>query len=166
MPSQLLPEVFALIGINVFLALSLLAFLLRNRFPRVLLFVYQIAAVIGLGFLVISKVCLAYSEEYVRLWCSFTYLIVALTNVVALNSYVAVAKRLWTIAGVWSGAVTFPSILISAFFVSEYSSTQGGVFLSGSQTGFLVLGLAVGVGLTLSHSLKRAKLLQGEEEVK
>ena len=159
---QLAPELFALIGINLFLVLSLLTYLFKSRFPKMLPYVYQIAAIVGLGILVISKGYLAYGGEYARLWCSFTYLTVALTNVVALSFYVAAVKRLWTIAVVWSGAVTFPSILVSAFFVSQYSSIQGGVFLPASQIGLLVLGLAVGMGLTVSLSLKRAKLLRRE----
>ena len=164
---QLLPELFALIGINVFLVLSLLTYLLKSRFPKILPYVCNIAAIVGLGYLVIDKLLyVAYGEEYTRLWCSFAYLVVALTNVVAVNFYVAAVKRSWTIAGAWLGAVTLPSILISAFFISEYSLMQGGVFLPASQVGLLVLGSTLGMELIASLSLNRAKLLQRGKEVK
>jgi len=44
--TQLLPEVFTLIGINLFLVLSLVIFLLDNSFPKVMSYVYQVVALL------------------------------------------------------------------------------------------------------------------------
>src|SRR3989304_3390331 len=102
--TQLPPEVFTLIGINLFLVLSLLTYLLGNRFPKALPCVYQVAALFGLGYLVVSKTFSVQVEESTRFWYSFAYLTTALTSVVAANFYVAAEKRLWIIAKAWFGA--------------------------------------------------------------
>ncbi|MGB9134581.1 MAG: hypothetical protein WCC63_03205, partial [Candidatus Bathyarchaeia archaeon] len=146
--TQLPPEVFTLIGINLFLVLSLLTHLLGNRFPKALPYIYQVAALFGLGYLVVSKAFLVQVEESTRFWYSFAYLTTALTNVVAANFYVAAAKRLWTIAKAWFGAFSFPSILATIFFVFQYDSMQGSIFSLTPQISLVVLAFAVGIGLT------------------
>ncbi len=120
---QILPEFFALLGVDLFLLLSLLTCLLEERFPKALPYVFQAAAVIGFGHLLISKEFIVLFGEYMRFWYSFFYLIVALINIVAINVYIATAKGMWTLAKAWAGTVTFPMIVISVFFVSNYGFT-------------------------------------------
>lgn len=126
MSSPLLPEFFALLGIDVFLAISLLTCLLDKHFPQAIPYVYQIAALAGFGHLLISKEFIVLFGEYMRFWYCFIYLIVALANIVAVNIYLAVPKnssrKLRTLAKVFFGTVTFPTILTCLFFVSSYSN--------------------------------------------
>jgi len=118
------PEFFALLGIDLFLLLSLLTCLLDERFPKTIPYMYQLAAIYGFGHLLISRNFLDMFGEYTRFWYSFLYLVIALANIVAVNIYFAVLKRQNTISKIWSGAITFPSILVAVYFVMQYSSMQ------------------------------------------
>jgi len=120
--SPLLPEFFALLGIDVFLAISLLTCLLDRHFPPAIPYIYQIAALVGFGHLLVSKGFMSAFGIETRFWYCLVYLGVAVANVIAINVYVAVLKKLPILAGVFSGAVTFPTILVSVFFVSAYAN--------------------------------------------
>jgi hypothetical protein len=123
-PAQIQPELFALAGVFIFLALSLLTYFGEDRFPRKLPYIYQIAAAFGLLFLVVSRFILPELEESARLWYCYGYLVAVLANTVGTNIYLAVPKRQYKISKKWSAAVTFPSVLISSFFVAQYGLTQ------------------------------------------
>jgi hypothetical protein len=145
----ILPEFFALLSIDVFLLLSLLTCLLEDRFPRALPYIYQIGALVGFGHLLVSRDFLLIFGEYMRFWYNFFYLLVALGNIVAINLYLAVNQKMWTLAKAWSGAVTFPLTIIAVFFVSNYSYLQGAEF----PTLLLQLGLVVStivMGISIS----------------
>ncbi len=150
MPSTILPEFFALLAIDLFLLLSLLACLLEERFPKAIPYIYQIAALIGFGHLLVSRDFLTVFGDYMRFWYNFFYLMVALANVVAINVHFAVIKKMWTLAKVWSGAVTFPTIFISIFFVSNYSYIAGSTFpLLLLQIGLVVALVVMGVSVSI-----------------
>jgi len=121
MPSPLQPEFFALLGVDLFLAISLLTCLLDRHFPWQLPYLYQLAALAGFGQLLVSKEFLALFGEYMRFWYSFLYLIVALANIVAVNAYLGIMKKLLSHAKVFMFAVTFPALTVAAFFVSNYA---------------------------------------------
>jgi len=147
---MILPEFFALLSIDVFLLLSLLTCLLEDRFPKAVPYIYQIAALIGFGHLLVSREFLALFGEYMRFWYNFVYLLVALGNIVAINLYLAVEKKLWDLAKAWSGAVTFPITLISVFFVSNYSYLQGAEFPTLIlQVGLVISAIVMGVSISL-----------------
>jgi len=150
MPSSILPEFFALLAIDLFLLLSLLTCLLEERFPKAIPYIYQIAALIGFGHLLVSRDFLTVFGQYMRFWYNFFYLMVALANVVAINVYFAVIKKMWTLAKVWSGAVTFPTIFISIFFVSNYSYVAGSEFpLLLLQIGLVIALVVMGVSVSI-----------------
>lgn len=73
---------------GIFLLLSLLTCLLEDRFPKAVPYVYQIAAIMGFGHLVVSRMFLTVFD-YMRFWYNLFYLAVALVNVVAVNLYLA-----------------------------------------------------------------------------
>jgi hypothetical protein len=148
--SQMLPEFFALLGIDVFLMLSLLSCLLDDRVPKALPYIFQIAALVGYGHLLISKEFFVIFGEYMRFWYCFIYLLVALSNIVAVNIYFGVAKELWTLAKLWSGAVTFPTVLICMYFVSNYTFVQEATLpLLTLQIGLVVSTVVMGVSICL-----------------
>ncbi|MDH5782729.1 MAG: hypothetical protein OEZ35_03585, partial [Candidatus Bathyarchaeota archaeon] len=60
------PEFFALLGVNVFLAISLLTCLLDKYFPGSIPYMYQLAALTGFGQLLISKEFLSVFGNYMR----------------------------------------------------------------------------------------------------
>lgn len=113
---------------DLFLLLSLLTCLLEERFPKPLPYVYQMAAIMGFGHLLTSRMFLTVFDEYMRFWYNLFYLAVALANIVAINLYLAVSKKKWTLAKIWSSAVTFPTVFISILFVYYYSYLQEATF--------------------------------------
>jgi hypothetical protein len=131
---------------------------LDDRVPKALPYIYQIAALVGYGHLLISKEFFVIFGEYMRFWYCFIYLLVALSNVVAVNVYFAVARGQWGLAKVWSGAVTFPTIVISMFFVSNYAFVQEATLpLLTLQIGLVVSALVMGVSICLLLSPEAAR---------
>lgn len=120
----LLPELFALLASDLFLLLSLLTCLLEERFPKAIPYVYQAAAVMGFGHLMVSKMFLTVFDAEMRFWYNLFYLMVGLANIIAVNIYFAVSQKTWFLARVWSLAVTFPTLLISTFFIYNYGYLQ------------------------------------------
>jgi len=121
MPPPLQPEFFALLGLDLFLAISLLTCLLDRHFPGQLPYLYQLAALAGFGQLLVSREFIAVFGEYMRFWYSLIYLIVALANIVAVNAYLGIVKKLLNYAKVIMFTVTFPAITLSAFFIANYA---------------------------------------------
>lgn len=121
MPPAMLPEFFAILGTDIFLAVSLLTCLLDQHFPRAVPYIYQIVALAGFGHLLVSRSYLMVFDEYMRFWYCLFYLLVALANVIAVNLYLVVSRKLGTLAKAFFGVVTTPITLIVAFFVSDYA---------------------------------------------
>lgn len=149
MASALLPEFFALLGIDLFLMLSLLTTLLDDRMPKALPYIYQMAALVGFGHLLISKNFFTVFGEYMRFWYNFIFLLVALANIVAVNVYFGLVNKQWTIAKFWSGAVTFPAILISIFFVANYGFLQGMSFPLFLQIALVLSAIIMGTSVAI-----------------
>jgi hypothetical protein len=129
--------------------LSLLTCLLDDRLPRSLPYIYQLAALVGFGHLLVSKNFFTVFGDYMRFWYSFIFLLVALVNIVAVNVYFAAVKNQWAIAKVWSGAVSFPAILISIFFVANYGFLQGMSFALFLQIAMVVSAIIMGTSIAL-----------------
>jgi len=159
---MILPEFFALLSIDIFLLLSLLTCLLEERFPKAIPYIYQIAALIGYGHLLVSREFLTIFGEDMRFWYNFFYLLVALGNIIAINLYLAVEKKMWTLAKAWSGIVTFPITVISVFFVSNYSYLQGAEFpMLILQVGLVISTIVMGVSISLFLSPDLLNKLKG-----
>lgn len=165
MTFQLLPEFFTLIGTDLFLLLSLVTCLLDTRFPKMLPYVFEVAALAGFGHLLISKDFLAVFGEYMRFWYSFAYLLVALASILATNAYLMFVKRSFTIAKIWSGSITFPSILISTFFVYQYGLLESSTLLLITEIALLLCPalIAISVGVMLSPEIIRKKFSRAKE---
>jgi hypothetical protein len=160
------PEFFALLGIDLFLLLSLLSCLFDEKFPKAIPYIYQLAAIYGFGHLLISRNFLDMFGEYTRFWYSFLYLAIALANIVAMNIYFALVKRQNTIAKIWSGAITFPSILVAVYFVVQYSSMQNSMPSIMLQISLLISACVMGMSLSiLARPGFIRKLLQRKKEV-
>ena len=121
MPSPLQPEFFALLGIDLFLAVSLLTCLLDRHFPWHLPYLYQVAALAGFGQLIVSREFMLSFGEYMRFWYSLLYLVVALANIIAVNAYLGIVKKLLNYAKVFMFTVTLPSLVLTTFFVTNYA---------------------------------------------
>lgn len=108
-----------MVGVNVFVALSLLTSIFDGPFPMCVPYVFQIAALAGFGQIWVNYAFLFFFVEG-RFWCSMLYLAVAVIGVIAVNLYIAINKKLLSAAGAFLGAVTIPTIFMSFLSVSVY----------------------------------------------
>jgi len=120
MVSPLFPaELFVLIGINVFVALSMLTSLLDHLFSIAIPYLFLFAALAGFGQIWVNY---AFFSSFVemRFWCGILYLVVALISIVAVNLYLAINKRSLGVAAAFLGAATIPAVFTSFLSVSTY----------------------------------------------
>jgi hypothetical protein len=116
-------ELFILMGINVFVALSLLTSIFDGPFPEAAPYIFQIAALSGFGQIWINY-AFFFSSIETRFWNSLLYLTVTVSTVIAVNLYIAIKKRLFSVAGIFLGVFTLPINFASYFFVSSYVNGQ------------------------------------------
>lgn len=120
MPSPLFPpELFVLVGVNVFVALSLLTSLLDGPFPQAVPYFFQIAALAGFGQIWVNYAFLFFFVE-ARFYSSILYLAVALIATVAVNLHIAINRNRLGAALAFLGSITIPTGFISFFSVSAY----------------------------------------------
>jgi len=124
MATPLQPEFFLLLGIDLFLATSLLSCLLDKHFPWQLPYLYQVASLAGFGQLIVAKEFMAMFDAYMRFWFSLLYLVVALANIVAINAYLGIIKKMGNYAKAFLLTVSFPSFAVTAFFLASYSAVS------------------------------------------
>jgi hypothetical protein len=124
MATPMQPEFFLLLGIDLFLAMSLLSCLLDRHFPSHLPYLYQVASLAGFGQLIVAKEFMTLFGDYMRFWFSLLYLAIALANIAAVNVYLGVIKKMLTYAKVFLVAVSFPSFAVVSFFLADYSSVS------------------------------------------
>jgi hypothetical protein len=114
--APLLPEFLGVLGIDVFLILSILTCLFD--FPAFIQYVYHLSAFIGFGQLWINYI-FVFGEE-TRFFICLGYLIIGLANIIFVNAYIAFRdkKILWTTS--FMSSVTIPAILISFVAASSF----------------------------------------------
>ena len=122
----LVPEFFVFLGIVIFLAMSLLSALLDDDVPSHLQYFFQIAAIAGLGELLMSQGFITVT----RTWVGIAYLASALSSVVGLNVYLWVPRRKMDMASTFSETVTVPILMISAVFIYSFIGDGGEVSFS------------------------------------
>jgi len=122
MAAPLQPEFFLLLGIDLFLAVSLVSCFIDKHLPWPLPYLYQVASLAGFGQLIVAKEFMAMFDVYMRFWFSILYVAVALANIVAISVYLGVIKKLLTHAKVFTLTVSFPSFAVVALFLVSYAS--------------------------------------------
>ena len=157
----LLPEFFMLLGIDIFLAMSLLSALLDKELPSTLQYLFQGAAIIGLGQLFINQgyvntgVFGQTPTDPTRFWISIVYLSASLANVTGLNLYLGFVRRRITLATTFSGTVTVPTVMTSLFFVTSFVGSGGDVSFGLGAITILGVSLALS-GLSIFGFLRQA----------
>jgi len=114
-----------------------------DYFRRGVPYLYEAAAIFGYVNLLMSREFLSTWGEYMRFSYCFMYLALALANIVGINAYLLVSKKSWGLAKVFASAVTFPTILISAFFFSLYGKEPSQLFTAALLSGAMVLGVGI-----------------------
>jgi hypothetical protein len=120
MAAPIQPEFFLLLGIDLFLATSLLSCLLDKHLPWQLPYLYQVVSLAGFGQLLVANAFMAIFGDYTRFWFSILYLTIALANIIALNAYLGIVKKMLFHAKVFTLAVSFPSFALALFFLTSY----------------------------------------------
>lgn len=143
----LLPEFFTLLGIEIFAAMSLVSVLLDRDIPSSAQWLFQGAAGLGLGQLVVTE---GFGTSSVidasRFWISIFYLILSVCSVAGLNVYLAVVRKKTAIASAFSGTITTPTVTVSVLSVSSYLSGVDVRFTPLTIVILIVPALLVGVG--------------------
>jgi len=126
----LVPEFFTLLGIEIFLAISVLSGLLDRQLPSRLQYIFQGLGGLGLAQLLVSIGMISgpASTYQIRFWVSLAYLGFALSCVVGTNVYLFVKGRGATVASAFSSAVTVPFIMVSALFISSFLGSRDVTF--------------------------------------
>jgi len=115
-----------LLGINVFLAASVITALLDRHLPSILQYLFQGAAGAGLGELLLNQG----ATSATRVWASIVYLAFALSSLVAVNIRLAIVRRGMNIASMFSQMMTVPVVMISALFLSSFLGNGGDLVFS------------------------------------
>ncbi|MEM2994536.1 MAG: hypothetical protein QXI91_00755 [Candidatus Bathyarchaeia archaeon] len=113
------PELLILVGVNIFVFLSLLTSIFDEQFPKAVPYVFHIGALAGFGQIWVNYALLLSSVE-ARFWCSIFYLAVAQVVILLLNLHILIKRKMLNAAGVFLGSVTIPALFISFFLVSAY----------------------------------------------
>jgi len=137
------PEFFTLLGIEIFLALSVLSGLLDRQLPSRLQYIFQGLGGLGFAQLLVSigMVSGPASTYQIRFWVSIVYLGFALSCVVGTNVYLFAGRRGATVASAFSSAVTVPFLMVSALFISSFLGSKDVTFSPAaiSTLGFLMV---------------------------
>lgn len=145
----LVPEFFMVLGIFFFLAMSFLSALLDDDLPSILQYLFQGAAIAGLGLLLMNqafingRIFTVAPTDPTRLSISVVYLGSAIFIAAGLNVYLAIVRRKMTLSTILSGAVTVPTCVISTILVSSFIGTGGEVIFT--STTILILALSASV---------------------
>lgn len=142
MAIEILPEFFLFLGVDLFVALALLTCVMEH-FSRLVSYLYEAAAVFGYVNMFMSREFMATFGEYMRFSYSFLYLALGLANVVGINVYLIVSKKAWGTAKVFASCVTFPTVLISAFFFSLYCTDTSYILTAALMSSAMILGIGI-----------------------
>lgn len=157
----LVPEFFTLLGICTFLAIGLLSAFLDDDMPSSLQYLFQGAAIVGLGLLFISQVFINTGvlgrnpTDTTRFWLSVFYLTSAISSVIGMNVYLAAVRRKIAQASFFSGTVTVPTFMVAALFVSSFLGSGGEVNFTPATIMMLAVAAFV-VGLSMFGFLREA----------
>ncbi|HEV2118963.1 MAG TPA: hypothetical protein VGS11_02475 [Candidatus Bathyarchaeia archaeon] len=159
----MVPEFFMVLGIFVFLAMSILSALLENDLPSILQYVFQVVAGGGLGLLLMDQEFVNIGmlgrslTDPARFMISVVYLASAISIAAGINVYLAIIRRKMALSSILSGTVTVPTFMISAVLVSSFLATGGG--LTFSPTTILILAVsAFAIGLSLLEFLRETRM--------
>jgi hypothetical protein len=114
-----------------------------DYFRREVAYFYEAAAIFGYVNLLMSRDFMSTWGDYMRFSYSFMYLALALANILGINAYLLISKNSWGQAKVFASVVTFPTILISAFFFSIYGKDTSELFTAVLLSGAMVLGIGI-----------------------
>src|SRR5437660_7444811 len=151
------------LGIFVFLAMSIISALLDDDVPSILQYLLQGAAGAGLGLLLIDQAFVNAEilgrslTDPTRFLISVVYLASAISIAAGMNVYLATVRRKMSLSSILSGTVTVPTFMISAILVSSFLATGGGLSFSPATILILVVS-ALAMGLSMFEFLRETRM--------
>src|SRR2546423_373181 len=142
--------------------MSFLSALLDDDVPSILRYLFQGAATVGLGLLLMNQAFInggilsRAPSDPTRFWIGAVYLASAVSIVAGLNVYLAVVRRKMALSSAFSGAVTVPMFMISVIVVSSFLGTGGGISFSPA-TIFVLAVSAFVISLSVFGFLREAR---------
>ena len=135
----LAPEFFVLLGIDIFLAESIICALLDRQLSSILQYLFQAAGAAGLAELFLGQGLISST----RVWAGIIYLAFALSSLIGVNIRLAVVRRRMSVAPMFSQMLTVPIVMVSALFL--FSFLQNGGELVFSSASILTIATLVAV---------------------
>ena len=152
-----------MLGIFVFLAMSIISALLDDDVPSILQYLLQGAAGAGLGLLLIDQAFVNAEilgrslTNPTRFLISVVYLASAISIAAGMNVYLAAVRRKMALSSILSGTVTVPTFMISAILVSSFLATGGGLSFSPATILILVVSALI-MGLSMFEFLRETRM--------
>ena len=135
----LAPEFFIVLGIDIFLAESIICYLLERQLSPILQYLFQGAAIAGLADLLLGQGQLPST----RVWAGIIYLAFALSSLVSVNIRLAIVRRRMSLAPIFSSMLTVPVVMISALFLFSFLQNGGELVFSLASIATIVTLVAV-----------------------
>ncbi len=118
--SPFAPQLFLLLGIDIFLGASILTVMLDDNFRDAVPYILDAGAMFGFAQLLIGPGYLSGFSSDVQFWYCVGYATVAFSSVLAINLYLFFIKKRRFLSGFFAIGVCAPSFLVELFFISSY----------------------------------------------
>lgn len=135
----LAPEFFIVLGIDIFLAESIICYLLERQLSSKLQYLFQAAGAGGLAELFLGQGLVSST----RVWAGIIYLAFALSSLVGVNIRLAIVRKRMSIAPMFSQMLTVPVVMVSALFLISFLQNGGELVFSTASIGTIATLVAV-----------------------
>ena len=135
----LAPEFFIVLGIDIFLAESIICALLERQLSSILQYLFQGAAIAGLADLFLGQGQIPST----RVWAGIIYLAFALSSLIGMNIRLAIVRRSMSVAPIFSQMLTVPAVMVSALFLFSFLQNGGELVFSPASIATIVTLVAV-----------------------
>jgi uncharacterized membrane protein len=123
MAIALVPQFFLLIGINLFLAGSVIIMLLEDQYPKSLPYLLNVGGFIGFGLLWVGHAYFNTLSSALQFYLCAGFAAAAVMSLIVSNLYLLAIKKRPTLGGIFAAVVTAPSFMVLLFFVNAYLSS-------------------------------------------
>ena len=135
----LAPEFFIVLGIDIFLAESIICYLLERQLSPVLQYLFQGAAIAGLAELLLGQGLIPST----RVWAGIIFLASALSSLIGVTIRLAIVRRSTSLAPMFSQMLTVPVVMVSALFLFSFLQNGGELVFSLGAIGTIATLVAV-----------------------
>lgn len=114
------PQLFLLVGVDLFLGASIATVILEEYFPNALPYILDVGGFIGFVQLLVGPEYLSTFSDVMQFYYCIGFALIALMSLIGLNLYLLFLKRKSTLSSVFAITATIPASLIFLFLTSAY----------------------------------------------